>query len=554
MKVQLAPLPVLLLALASGGCGKSSSSNDKGQPVPVTPAVEPGPTAPAATGTETSVAADTETDDEPDVTAGTLALTFSAISAPAPSALHLLEAGNGFKSTSITSGAPDAMRLRIAKIELLPAEGGEGDGGDGEGGDGEGGEGEGEGTDGSLTVDEDMYDVLAGIVTDSAVLADLQALVGNSFESGDALMAALAEAGMTEAELTEARDQLGGGEDGDSEAEGTSGSTVIFESDEGALIEITGSTVDLGGILAAAGLEASESGALELSVPTGNYRGVRVTYMRGAEIKGCVTGEFGTPGSTITGLHTYCTRDGKSTFEGSAWTNADFENQEAEFMLFDIGAYSLSDYAGQNPEQTFEREYILPGGVEVLEGEPLAMTMAIDLNRMLRFYNQGVKQGYVPDAPDDFSYFFDFTFHSATFVFAGSPGSILGYELLANVCSDAAFDATTEACPSGNSSPVEVWMTVIAAQDGVPFIVNFLPTDDNTFTVLKGGTFGVQDFLTSNGDGTNDLAFALGAEAEGILHDFPADLSATAVGGTIPGVWLDGFQEQMGAVTVLRKL
>jgi hypothetical protein len=338
--------------------------------------------------------------------------------------------------------------------------------------------------------------------------------------------------------------------------EGGSARETIFESKDGSTLDIQGSTIDLSSLLSAESTGITEdpdsASGLLAAIKPGKYDKIKLDFLRKAEIKGCVRGDFASSVTNSNGVHTYCTQTAGSTFAGTLTTNADFENKTAEWMDFDISS-SNNQYFTKETDQTFTLSYDIAGGVEITEKDSASLTFVIDMNRLLRYYNQGRSdQGPNPGAPTDKTYFFDTTFRSSTFAFVGKPGKIFGYEMLAMACANASYDAVTKIC-SVNSSPVALWMTLIADEAGIPVLVNYMPDDDNTFTVIKGGNSGLKDWVVKNA-ASMDLMYTLGEDAPGVIKGFPLDLNSTAVGAVVDGVTFEGFQDQSGPVTTTRKL
>jgi hypothetical protein len=333
--------------------------------------------------------------------------------------------------------------------------------------------------------------------------------------------------------------------------EGDSGRTTIFKSDEGAEISIDSGSVDLSALLKEVSDENTDESdeSLKFRVKPGKYDTVAIKYFSKSYIKGCVSGNFADHGNGVGGTggeHTYCTQEGKSPYDGETAQNADFENKTAEWMAFKITG---------DDDNTFSQDYEIPDGFSVDIGESTKLTMVIDMNRLLRFYNRGrLDQGPNPSYSTEYSYFFDSTFSNSTYVFAGEPGGIYGYQLTAIACSDENYISETESCPDDNNFVVGLWLTVITAQGGGAISANFMPDDDNTFTVIKGGNRGiVGDFIEANGSNV-DIKYTLGEGSDGKIVNFPADLNAASVGDDIEGVTFDGFQDNQGPVFVSRRL
>jgi len=80
--------------------------------------------------------------------------------------------------------------------------------------------------------------------------------------------------------------------------------SILLNSAEGVTIALDSGTMDLSQLIAA-GKTGSDGASAKFSVPVGTYRSIKITYLRGAEVKGCVSGDFN---STIRGR--FSLRDG----------------------------------------------------------------------------------------------------------------------------------------------------------------------------------------------------------------------------------------------------
>jgi hypothetical protein len=323
-------------------------------------------------------------------------------------------------------------------------------------------------------------------------------------------------------------------------------SATLFEKADGVTISVDSGTTDLGELVAAA---ASSDGKASFKAGVGTYKRVKVTFKRKAQIKGCVTGDFniGPDGvAAAQGVHTYCTRRGYSTFDAVTPGPTEFEGLAAEWMDFDLqGGHYGPEYADEDVELSFD----VGSDIVVKKDEELDLSFVIDLNRMLRFYNQGrLDQGAGPDAPTNRAYFFTSVFTDSIFFFLGKPGRIYGYEGRAKACLYARWDAQTGACNVLAGDPgefiVAFWMTIITAPDGSPIFTSFTPDDDTTLTVVKGS----QQFLTSpsitagSADGLVDVHYGLDQTELGKIRDFPASLEVKAVGDELTGMRFEAQQ------------
>jgi hypothetical protein len=309
------------------------------------------------------------------------------------------------------------------------------------------------------------------------------------------------------------------------------------------------------------GTQAGGGSVTSIQGSSGVYKSVKVTFKRKASIQGCVTGDFLNPGSdsgNITGKHTYCSQSAHGLYKNiGGSTNEAFENKAAELMDFDLAMAGSSD-TGDTLELTFP----INGNLNLEAGKSTALTMVMDTNRLLRFYNQNRTEGPNPGAPTKVSYFFTTVFNSSIYVFAGQPGSIQGYQWVTKACTEIedANVPTDRDCNSSSAFTVAGWFTVILDSSDVPMAINFMPDDDNTLTVIKGSNHGVdatgsaswdRTLVSSKGSNIYDLSYSLGEGQSGTLFNF--DVSAT-LNNSVSNVSFRGLQKSHGTVTLIRKL
>lgn len=290
-----------------------------------------------------------------------------------------------------------------------------------------------------------------------------------------------------------------------------------------------------------------------LQASIGSYTALDVVFQRRARISGCLTGQYGAPGSSISGKHTYCTQAGRALYAGvGGGQRADFEGRAAEEMDFDLARPGTG--AGAD---TLTLRFPIEGGLTLAEGGTERLTLVIDTNRLLRFYNQAISQPVNPGAPSTVSYFFTTVFDGSVFVFAGQPGEIYGYQLVTRACIGAAQIPADHDCPTG--SVVAAWLTVVADPAGIPITASFMPDDDNTLTVIKGsnqagspqGAVWDPSCVTRNQSGGFDLRYLLGSSDSGVVFNVRTDVR---VGDALPGVYFEGLQRSYGVVTAYRRL
>jgi hypothetical protein len=233
--------------------------------------------------------------------------------------------------------------------------------------------------------------------------------------------------------------------------------------------------------------------------------------------------------------------------------NSVFENKSPEEMDFDIGAPG----AFQTGLDSKDMEFAISGGL-ILDNESKAsLSLVLDTNRMLRFYNQAEIKEVNPGAPSNVSFFFTTVFDQSVYAFAGSPGEIYGFQLITRACTGVAdLDIPTDhECQSGGV--VAAWLTLITDSAGLPFIAGFMPDDDNTLTVIKGRN------VSANGEPYDpsmiakqpetslfDIGYALDPATPGTL--FNVDLSLPS-GSQVPNVWFRGFNQSYGTVNTVRR-
>ncbi|MBX7149388.1 hypothetical protein K1X76_09940 [bacterium] len=304
-----------------------------------------------------------------------------------------------------------------------------------------------------------------------------------------------------------------------------------------------------------------------LDIPTGTYSEVKLTFLRTAEIKGCVTGTFTSQAdiddgnsnlnlSNTPGEHTYCTR-----VDGTA--NEDFEDQEAETIEVDLGANSDTD------GDTMTVEYPI-NSITLAADETTKLTLFVDTNRLLTYYNQG-DDDYVPSNESDVPFFYTPLVQNVMYAFAGHPGSIFGYEVYSYTCTNAEGDEVPEdhVCDDADQYVTNSWLTVVreadgSNQEGDPILINF----NTDFGWLNGSNFS-DDGLSSSAITANDTddsrfdltytsAYPDNTTFTGTLYNMALD--GIDVDESIDDVYFisDGTEStavrNYGAVTITRRL
>ncbi len=307
----------------------------------------------------------------------------------------------------------------------------------------------------------------------------------------------------------------------------------------------------------------------EFNIPATSYTDVIVEYSRRAKIKGCVEATFSSYGTKegIGGHHKYCTQADKSSFSGIVTQNSDFENKTPQLM--DVDLKIIDNGVSTDPNETFEAYYTIPdGGITLQEGKKSDLTLLFDLNRMLRYFNDGRddNQPTNPHAPTGMTYFFTLNLDrgAAAYAFVGEVGKIYGYKMVAQACSEDLQKVGDDyVCPEnaiGESVPL--WMTSIYSQNGTHMVTNFMPDDNNDWTIVKGTASG-EEAIRDNSDGTFDITYTLGTDEDGrevngtILHFKHAQHVGDEVhGATFEGLSLTNSMSDRpkGKIFALRKL
>ncbi len=295
----------------------------------------------------------------------------------------------------------------------------------------------------------------------------------------------------------------------------------------GTVLSLTSGTLDLGQALGA-----------DLRLPAGAYRQVKLRLARVAKLKGCVSGPFRATNpvtKTITSsdmlgqyqpkhvgnaytndpiadgaTHTFCTQATRSelaaaTFStGTIGSNADFEASGTP-ELTDVDVARGND-DGLSPDaiRAADTELSSPLTFSVVDGQQTRLTLAVDLNRQLRYF-ANTREDFNPPNPGmktGTSYFFTTIFPDSVQLFPGDPGSIEGY----------ALDV------QAGSSLVKEWLTVIRDAGGAVVSGGVIPNDDNDLTVAKGSLDPAACSETSTD--VWSLGFTLGTSSTGSFDGF----------------------------------
>ncbi len=287
----------------------------------------------------------------------------------------------------------------------------------------------------------------------------------------------------------------------------------------------------------------------------GSFKYLEMELLMRGTIKGCVTGNFQggdqSNSAATQGEHTYCTQESLHTFQDSqgAASASDFENVSAEDMKFQI---SLGNELISDETATTTLNIPLTEEITISGDSSPTMTMVIDTNRMLRFYNKNFEQSINPGVPKDRAFFFNTVFDYSTFAFVGSPGDIRGFQWWTEACSGTVTN--DRLCTSGsNVQTVAGWVTVVKGSDDKPLVVGFMPDDDNSWTIIKGSNKSASgldpDAFTSSGS-AYDIGFQLGTDGSGVIYGLELDNDL----GTIQESTFEGLQDSYGKIYLDRKL
>jgi hypothetical protein len=294
-----------------------------------------------------------------------------------------------------------------------------------------------------------------------------------------------------------------------------------------------------------------------LNVASATYTSLSVTFAPKAKIKGCVTGNFKNTTQTTAngsvGSHTYCTKTALATTNETITPTAqDFESSGAE----EVEIYLNKSW--EERARSLQANFPIKDGLTVSSDSSKTLSLVIDVNRMLRFYNKGrPDSGPNPSFPTNRAYFFTTLFEESLFVFAGKPGSIRGYSYLTSTCMEATV-TSDYLCSTSTAKSVAGWVTLILDADGTPFAANAMPDDDNNLTTIKGGNrtsvVGIDpSMITKNSDNTYSVALDLSG-SKSTIKNF--DLS-TALGSSFVSSY-DGINNgsnlSFGKVTLTRGL
>ena len=459
------------------------------------------------------LAAQVEANNNSNATAGNLALNISfdlqGSVQPEASPLELTSTPEKYRtpilpSFSIGSGAPDELILYVKRIKLTKSDGKDPK--------------ESDGVSGPVSFKQNHPALFP-----EEYRTIIEGMVGKEYPSLDDLLSAAITAGVPEDAVKSSVGNNTGELPVGASPSGTDANAstvaVLFESEEGKPVKIANGAVDLSALASDAA-----NGVAKFEIPEGEYDTLEILYRTKAEVKGCVKMLYEcrrSPGETpqcedtlpednIPGnkdlvgpvkskMLTYCTQSAKSVFADDS-QNSDFLNKEPELMDFALGIDDKGDW--KNPNHSFSASYRLPEALVIkADAEVPRLTLLVDMNRMLRFYNRGrVDSGPNPAMSKTRAYFFTSIFPDNSYAFIGVPGKIYGFEMQANACRESsndpaeqsslqgAYDPATGKCNDGSTPAgrVPFWMTIITAGNGAPLYAITSPDDDNDLTITKG--------------------------------------------------------------------
>ena len=410
-----------------------------------------------------------------------------------------------YNSTSIVSGAPEDMRLYVKSIKLSNS--------------------------GDDSLDESIFEDAEG----KAIY----------IHSGKVDISALFKASVVPAECTLANEER-------SIYQGQN--VIAFNANTGTVIlkeyEENAGVVTINGIVAT--ITCPHTNTTKIQVPAGSYRSLKIEFLRKAEINGCVTGTFSDVGTKvgIAGEHTYCTQAGKSTFDNDDTQNSDFETNTSSMMEVDL---KVLEGRSTDKTESFTVAYPISDGITLTVGNTSQLTMLFDLNRMLRYFNDGRTDNQTPNpaSPSNMTYFYtlDLKRDNAAYAFVGESGSIYGYRTVLEGCDDLPMPVDRVCTNIKNT--VGLWMTTVYDKNNKHIKTTFMPDDNNAFTTIKGSTDNIENPIVELGGGRVNIKYGLDAATQGTIFNFK---HANAVNDKVDGVTFEGFQETYGQLYMERKL
>jgi hypothetical protein len=213
-------------------------------------------------------------------------------------------------------------------------------------------------------------------------------------------------------------------------------------------------------------------------------------------------------------------------------------------------------------DQDISLRFGIQGGIKIEPGVAVPLTLVIDTNRMLRFYNKGSTTTPNPGFPSNRAYFFSTVFEDSVFGFAGIPGSIQGFSWVAKACNATGKPSIAKTadytCPEINASYVAGWTTIVLNNQNLPIAINHTPNDDNNLTVIKGGNRSGNaldsSLFTVRSAQDFDASMTLGGPSNTTLTGKIFGLGSNLAVGSSKELKFDGYSNMWGLLTLERQL
>ena len=264
----------------------------------------------------------------------------------------------------------------------------------------------------------------------------------------------------------------------------------------------------------------------QLSVENRDYSDLQIEFKTKAKIKGCSEGDFSSY-SLVPGHHKYCTQSALSTYSSSTPSPTDYEDKTPELMDF-----ALHSVVGLIPEQDTLNLMFDISDINI-SAEP-TITLLLDTNRLLRFYNQGTAGGVSPVVTGSRAYFYDSVFLNSMFVSLGEPSSLQGYRYYAVGCvtneEEIPTDLTDLSYCQEHLKKGSGWFTYIIDADNNPQLINL--QGDDEIAAIKGTNKSQEwgelesSYFTKDENGLYNIRFNLNRDGVGMLYGFePTDVN-----------------------------
>ena len=276
-----------------------------------------------------------------------------------------------------------------------------------------------------------------------------------------------------------------------------------------------------------------DTSGMTLILSTHTMTKVNLTFATEAKIKGTLTAMFNIAPSSVSHNEVLKTFYTKAAYPYDAVAHT---GGAADFTPFETGpAEEASVSVGSDASETVVELPILSGEIDI--SSP-TLTILVDLNRMLRFYdglNEINHGGVGPADLADKAYFFsDSTFRGSIAAFLGTPGTIQGYQ------TEFAAYYADKVIPEG----VPGWMTIMFDAQGNFLSGLLMGDDDNSLTIAKGP-------VDSYSDSGQEFVYSIGA-ANGVQRIFQVNnfVRQTTLNSASPvATWIQTQAESADAVT-----